>query len=299
MNEPKEIKQAAHPDSQPHATSRCSSLNGDDDTSTMTGPTSDVDDESASITSTISRPDPAGRRDFSIPVDQPAKPVYEAWELVCGDDLVTWDTWKTIWGIKFGLKNKSLDDGFVHTNPLTSYDQGELADLHANAIREYEAKKHKKGKSYSQDLANRLFALEDGGYGKLQAIQALVGDRSRAANKTPYRRREWKIIVLEEREYQMTEELPERKKGLFRRRPKGASFERIFLVLRGEEVNVTKQDGGWRLFNRFTNPWWRIDMFETREARREHQDLVRKLVAKQGGMRPPGIALRNIPNFRA
>ncbi len=46
------------------------------------------------------------------------------------------------------------------TNAVVSFDQGELADMHEDAIRGY---KHKRGasqeKAYEQDLANRAYNL--------------------------------------------------------------------------------------------------------------------------------------------
>ncbi|KAI1417678.1 hypothetical protein F5Y13DRAFT_61086 [Hypoxylon sp. FL1857] len=286
MESPREINQVVYPEVMPPLSPSRSLLSGDGDDATVAGVARDIDDDSLSVLSMESCPDPAGRRGFTVADDEPERPVYEAWEVVYGGDSVDWWTWKSIFGIKLGLKWKTLDDGFLNLNPLSGYDQGELAELCANAVQEYDAKAPKKGKSYAQDLANRVFHLDAGIYNK---VQHLMEDKMRTSNKTPFRRREWRIVVLEEGEFQMTELLPERKKkGLFRRREKPA-VSRFFIVLRGEEVKATKEDGGWRLFNRHSNPWWRIDSRETLEARRQHREHFEKVNSKLRARRGPVI----------
>ncbi|KAI2612938.1 uncharacterized protein GGS25DRAFT_477849, partial [Hypoxylon fragiforme] len=183
--------------------------------------------------------------------------------------------------MKLGVKWTALDDGFVELNPVTSYGQSELADLHAKRIDEYDGRNRKKAKSYAQDLANRVFLLKADIYNR---VQHLMDDKIQATNKTPFRRREWRIVILDECEVQMTELLPERKKGIFRCQPEKPAMSRWFIVLRGQEVKTTKEDGGWRLFNRHSNPWWRIDARETQQARKEHRDHFEK-VNRDLGMR--------------
>ncbi|KAI2618649.1 hypothetical protein GGS26DRAFT_346174 [Hypomontagnella submonticulosa] len=252
-----------------------SSLSDDSEGETMGEGTSDANDDSISVLSFVSYPDPAGRKGFTVPDEEPAKTVYEAWEIISGEDTLNWSTWRTIFGIKLGLRWRSMNDGFMEVDPKPGYEQGELAGLHENAIREYEAKNRKKGKSYAQDLANRVFRLDAGIYSRLQQ---LMDDKIIASNKTPFRRREWRIVVLEEGEFQMTELLPERKyKGIFRRRQEKPAVTRYFIVLRGEEVKSTKEAAGWRLFHRHSNPWWRIDARETQGLRAEHREHFEKV----------------------
>ncbi|KAI1074476.1 hypothetical protein F5B20DRAFT_563417 [Whalleya microplaca] len=250
------------------------SLSEDDDTETVAGGARDAD--ALSITSMESFPDFTGRRALTIQDDQ-TKTVYEAWEIVISEDTTNWSSWKTFCGINFGIRWKSYNDGFLTLNPVMSFEQGELADLHDEAIREYEAKRSKKnkGKSYVQDLANRAYKLPADVYNK---IQYLMDDKVRATNKTPFRLREWHVIMLQKGEFQMTELLPERKKrGLFRKRRDPAAIRKWFVVLQGEETKVTKERGGWRAFGRHSNPWWRIDARDTREARKEYrQHLYRQ-----------------------
>ncbi|KAI0841611.1 hypothetical protein F5Y06DRAFT_259892 [Hypoxylon sp. FL0890] len=293
MDSPREVKQVVYPEGMLPETPSRSSFSKDGDDATMAGITRDVDDDALSVLSMVSYPDPAGRKGFTVTDDEPAKTVYEAWEIIHGEDSVDWSTWKSIWGVKFGLRWKTLDDGFLNLNPLSAYDQEELADLYEKAVREYKIKNPKKGKPYAQDLANRVFHLEADIY---NSVQHLMEDKMRATNKTPFRRREWRIVVLEEGEFQMTELLPERKKkGLFRRREKPA-VSRFFIVLRGEEIKTTKEDGGWRLFNRHSNPWWRIDSRETLEARKEHREHFERVNRKLSLRRGPIV--RNVTNVR-
>ncbi|KAI1467054.1 uncharacterized protein F4812DRAFT_430968 [Daldinia caldariorum] len=168
---------------------------------------------------------------------------------------------------------------------LESYSQEELVGLHANAAYEYSARRSKKGRSYTQDLANRVFRLNSGVYNQ---IQSLVDNKLRSANKTPFRQRDWQVVVLEEGEFRVTELLPERKKkGLFRRRQERPVVSRYFIILRGEEVKSTKDEDGWRAFNLHSNPWWRIDNQETSDARRSHRDHVKKVDRALGRERGP------------
>ncbi|KAI1104199.1 hypothetical protein F4804DRAFT_332493 [Jackrogersella minutella] len=60
----------------------------------------------------------------------------------------------------------------------------ELADLHANTIQEHEVECPKKGKSYTQDLANRVSRLKPDVSDK---IQRLMTAKIRSTNVTPYR----------------------------------------------------------------------------------------------------------------
>ncbi|KAI8964061.1 hypothetical protein F5Y11DRAFT_317059 [Daldinia sp. FL1419] len=98
----------------------------------------------------------------------------------------------------------------------------------------------------------------------------------------------------------MTELLPGcKKKGLFRRQPEAPAKTRHFVIIRGEEVQSTKEKDG--SFYDHSNPWWRIDGQETRETRRNHRDLVRRSdrvleksrgpVSHKTGRKPGGLAV--------
>ncbi|KAI0902501.1 hypothetical protein F4806DRAFT_41533 [Annulohypoxylon nitens] len=291
MTSPNEFeKVVCYEEKMPVTPSRLS-LSEDADAETVAGGTQDTDDDNISILSTLSYPDPLGRKDLLIPSDEPAKPAYEAWEIVKGEDIMVPATWKTICGIRIGVKWESLKDGFTEINPQSGYGQEELANLHLDAIREYEARSLKNKKPYAQDLANRVFGLEMGVYDE---VQFLMDDKIKATNSTPHRRREWRIVMLEEGEFRMTELLPERKKKLFQRHRQRPTVRRFFIVLRGEEVKTSKESEGWRRFGRHTNPWCKVDMQETREARRDRRDHFERIGRKFGTQQ--GSIIRNRTN---
>ncbi|KAI1655044.1 hypothetical protein F4813DRAFT_187620 [Daldinia decipiens] len=285
-----EVKQTVDPEGMPPLSPTLSSLS--EDAETVTGARREVNEDALSILSKESCPDHAGRKTFTVPIDEPAKTVYEAWAVLDSGGTVDKVAWKTFCGIKFGGKWKSYNDGFLTIEPLTSYAQEELAELHENAIQEYGAKSSKKGRSYAQDLANRVFRLNAGVYNRIQFV---INSKLRSTNKTPFRRRDWQVVVLEEGEFQMTELLPERKKkGLLRRRQEKPIVLKYFIVLRGEEVKSAKEGDGWRTFNPYSNPWWRVDGQETYEARRSHRDHVKRVGQALGGSRGPIV--RNVGN---
>ncbi|RYC59122.1 hypothetical protein CHU98_g7086 [Xylaria longipes] len=225
---------------------------------------SDTDDEpevsprdidSISIDSTQSIPDFTGRKMITFD-DERSTTAYEAWE------------WR------------NNHDGLILTSPIVSFDQGELADMHEDAIRGY---KHKHGisqeKAYEQDLANRANDLPADAYDR---IQQLIEDKTMTTNRNPYRQREWRVVVLQPGEFRMTELLPVKRKSFFSRKRLPPKTRTYFVVLRGKEVKSTKEDGGWKAFNRLSNPWWRLDNRETKEERDQHKDVMKKMDRARG-----------------
>ncbi|KAI0443826.1 hypothetical protein F4803DRAFT_292703 [Xylaria telfairii] len=232
------------------------------------------DIDSASINSVESIPDFSGRKILTF--DDERTVAYEAWEFVCIEDRHTRQSWKSFCGINFGDRWRNLNDGYVWVNAIVSLDQGELADMYEDAVRGF---KHKPGisqeKAYEQDLANRVNDLQVDAYDR---VQHLIGDKIVATNRNPYRQREWRVAVLQPGEFQMTELLPERKKrGFFSRKRQDPITRKYFVILRGKEVKSTKEDGGWRAYNRISNPWWRLDNQETKEERDQHREVTRKM----------------------
>ncbi|KAI0873358.1 hypothetical protein GGS24DRAFT_393023 [Hypoxylon argillaceum] len=234
------------------------------------------DTDSISIDSMQSIPDFTGRKMVAFDDDRTTT-AYEAWELVGIEDRYTRQSWKSFCGLDFGARWVSHMDGCVLVNPLVSFDQGELADMHEEAIRLHKVKDGVgKGNAYAQDLANRAYNLPSDFYDKLQH---LLEDKTVATNRTPYRQREWRVVVLQPSEFRMTDLLPERKrKGLFSwMKAKQAPVTRTwFVVIRGQEVKATKEDGGWKAYNRHSNPWWKFDNRETKEGRGQHKDIMKK-----------------------
>ncbi|KAI0115765.1 hypothetical protein GGR51DRAFT_362762 [Nemania sp. FL0031] len=246
-------------------------------------PRSDIDEEmdapqrgadSISINSMQSIPDFTGRKMTTFD-DERTTTVYEAWELVCIEDRHTRQSWKSFCGIDFGIRWLNLKDGCVLVNPIVSYDQGELADMHEDAIRAYKLKHgSSQERAYEQDLANRAHNLPCDPYDKLQH---LLEDKTIATNRNPYRQREWRVVVLQPGEFRMTELLPERKRGFFSWKKQPPAIRTWFVVLRGQEVKSTKEDGGWRAYNRHSNPWWRFDNRETKDERSQRKDIMKKI----------------------
>ncbi|KAI0180078.1 hypothetical protein GGR52DRAFT_568836 [Hypoxylon sp. FL1284] len=303
MSSVEEGKQVVQPEAtrppSPRPSSTASSLSSNDDAKTVTEGAPEKDSDNVSISSSTSYPDVIGRRGLALAEDEASKTVYEAWEITYSDDTTDWDSWHVFCGLRFNIKWKSLNDGFIDISPVTCYEQEALADLHEDRMLAYEdeakakGRWRGKGKSYDQDMANRVFDLDPDIYKRLQH---LVDDRTKATNKTPYHRREWRVVVFDEGEFQMTDALPERRKSLFRRRRPKPQVQRWLVVLRGEEVRSTKDKDGWRLFSRLSNPWWRIDNEQTRPGRLEHREHLKKvqqhnqrkiLAARQGQVPQP------------
>ncbi|KAI1162296.1 hypothetical protein F5B18DRAFT_389552 [Nemania serpens] len=259
-------------------------------------PRSDIDEEdseapprdtdSISLDSSQSLPDVTGRKLLTFN-DERTTTAYEAWELVRIEDRHTRQSWKSFWGVNFGTRWLNHNDGCVLVSPLVSYEQGELADMHEYAIHQH---KHNRGTSqetaYEQALANRAYELPWDIYDK---IEQLLEDKTLSTNKNPYRQREWRVVVLQPSEFRMTERLPERKrKSVFSWKKQPPATRTWFVVIRGREVKSTKEDGGWRAFNRHSNPWWRFDSRETKDERDERRELIKKMDrARDRDRRPP------------
>ncbi|KAI1826229.1 hypothetical protein F4861DRAFT_120064 [Xylaria intraflava] len=235
----------------------------------------DRDDADAiSIDSSHSIPDTWGRKMLAFGDGHTI--AYEAWELVLIPDRLTRRSTKSFFGIEFSNTWHNERDGCILTNPLLAFDQGDLANMHEDAIGGY---KHRRGvdqrKAYEQDLANRTYKLPVDVYDK---AQHLIEDKIIATNRNPHRKREWRIAVLEPREFRMTEFLPQRKrKHFFTRERRLPATRTWFIILRGEEVKSTKEVDGWRGYNQHTNPWWRLDNEETKEARSRRKTIMAKV----------------------
>ncbi|KAI8626797.1 hypothetical protein F5Y19DRAFT_478009 [Xylariaceae sp. FL1651] len=254
----------------------------EEDTDTIGSRARDTD--SISIDSMKSIPDFDGRKMLTFD-DERTTTAYEAWEVVCVDETFTDHVWKSFCGIKFGSRRVYHKNGGVFVKPIVSFEQGELADMRENAIRAY---KHGRGtnqeNAYEQDLANRAFKLPVGVYDKLEA---LIVEKTFVTNRNPYRKRDWRVVVLRPGEFRMTNLLPERKRRhIFSRKRQLPATRTWFVVLQGQEIKSTKDDGGWKAYNRHSNPWWRLDTRETQEERRYHKDFFQKYNKPRGYPRP-------------
>jgi hypothetical protein len=236
------------------------------------------DSDSVSINSMDSVPGPTGNKMLTFE-DERTTTAYEAWELVFVRDRQMRQSWKTFCGIPFSTRWVNRNDGCVLVNPVTAYEQGELADMHEEAGCKY---KQAFG-TYEQDLATRVHKLPHDIYDQLQH---LIEDKTNATNRNPYRKREWHVVLLQQKESQMTEHVPEpRRRGLFGK--KSPALDTYLVVLRGREVKSTKEEGGWKGYNRHSNPWWRLDSRETREERQQHKEFMKKMERKKYGLPRP------------
>ena len=242
-------------------------------------PMSDIDSRldspRTSIDSMESIPDPLGRTmiDFD---NEHTTTVYEAWEFVKIDDGQMRHSWKTIFGINVSTKWVNRNDGCILMSPMISFEQGELADLHNEAVCGHRPKAGTSQEiAYEQDLANRAYDLPSEVRDRLQN---LIEDKFLATNKNPYRKREWRLVILQPGEFRMTKLLPEgKRKSIFSREKHSPASCTWFVVLRGQEVKSTKEDGGWKNFSRYSNPWWKSDKRETKEARDQHKQMMKKM----------------------
>ncbi|KAI0194431.1 hypothetical protein EV127DRAFT_218291 [Xylaria flabelliformis] len=268
-------------------------------------PRSDIDNESIvshrdidaiSINSTESIPDFSGRKMVTFDHEQTTT-AYEAYEFICIDDRHTRQAWNSFCGINFGTRWRNNNDGCVLVNALLSFDQGELADMYEDAIRAYKPKNGtSQEKAYKQDVADRADDLPTDIYDKLQH---LIEDKTMVTNRNPYRQREWRVVILQPGEFRMTELLPQHKRpSFFSRKKRLPATRTYFVVLRGQEVKSTKEDGGWKGYNRISNPWWRLDNQETKEERDKHKGVVKrmnKVRARDRRQRSPPPVIRSIP----
>jgi hypothetical protein len=232
------------------------------------------DTDSISIASTASFPDFMGRKLLTID-DERTTTAYEAWELKLIEGRDMRQSWKTLFGIKIATRWVHRNDGCVLVNSIPSFEQGELTDMHEDAIRRYRNSHARQETAYEQDLANRAYNLP---YDVSDALQHLIEDKTAATNANPYRKREWRVVVLQPGEFQMTELLPEyKRKSFFSRKRQPPAARTWFVVLHGQEVKSTKEDGGWKAYSRHSNPWWRLDNRETREERDQNKGMRKRI----------------------
>ncbi|KAI1433412.1 hypothetical protein GGR50DRAFT_506208 [Xylaria sp. CBS 124048] len=230
--------------------------------------------DTISIDSSESIPDFSGRRMMTLEEENAV--AYEAWELVQIPDRITRQSTRSFCGINFSSTWRNERNGITLINAVLPFSQDDLAKKHEDAIREF---KHRRdvdqGRAYEQDLANRAYKLPFEIYDE---VQHLMEDKVVATNRNPHRRREWRVAVLEEREFRMTELLPQRKRKHFFTRERRPPATRAWLVIiRGEEVKSNKECGGWKVYDRRTNPWWRLDNHETKEERGRYKAFMKKM----------------------
>ncbi|KAI1304348.1 hypothetical protein F5Y03DRAFT_395559 [Xylaria venustula] len=232
------------------------------------------DIDSVSVDSMESVLDHHGRKQMNLDSERTTT-AYEAWELSVTEEKHSRRAWKSLFGIKFGTQWTMNDFKCIAVTPDVSFGQGELADMYEDAVRSY---KHKRGTSqemaYEQNLANRVYDLPGDSF---ERLQQLVANKIMVTNHNPHRKREWHIVLLQAGGFQVTKLSPVDHKwtSIFSRKRSRPATRPWFVILRGQEVRSTKEDGGWKTFDESSNPWWRFDKRETKKERDQYKKMGR------------------------
>lgn len=170
---------------------------------------------SLTASSTASFPDLRGFSNYVV-ADEHTRVVYEAYAFTKYDGVEDCYTWKSFCGLRFGKIWHLTKNGYLVRQAEMAYDQDELSDMHAAAIRTFDeaermaggkGKKTKKtkgnkaddndkdGAAYAQDLADRVYRLP---YDVYHSVAELVTSKTWATDMNPSRKREWRVVVLEE-----------------------------------------------------------------------------------------------------
>ena len=119
----------------------------------------------------------------------------------------------------------------------------------------------KKSSSYTDDLNARISALP----GCLaNRLGALLDTRYSATNKSPFARREWKVVLMRPLENPLAGDVPQGHavtlpvgRTTRKHTRKNAPVQKWFLVIRGQ-VTTTSQSG-FLTYDTSSNPWIKID----------------------------------------
>ena len=186
-------------------------------------------------------------------------------------------SFKRVCGITITSIYKTGKGGYAGVRPIVSYTQAELVQIVDGAEQQWNNKIRAnknifrrffcfgpsfgpRKETYVQNLARRLFELPSCLPSKLGA---LLDSRFVATNKTPYFRREWKIVLLQPMPGVLTDEAPrdnKNKKTWFWNYPKEIQRDPVqkwLVILRGHNTAVSDQ--GFTSFNTLSNPWISVD----------------------------------------
>ncbi|KAK5656901.1 hypothetical protein OQA88_4452 [Cercophora sp. LCS_1] len=209
------------------------------------------------------------------------KPVYEAYNIRLPlDDKETNETSK-LFGITTRRHNIA---GFA--NPTVrnlDCDQSELASMHLQALEQARSKTKRcwpsrilrgKAKSYEQDLDERCRGLP---LQVQEAMHRLLQDKEWATS-TRYRVRTYTVAVMREREryrFAQTEHAdaakPKHKVRFWKNKPVAPEGLDYFVVIRGAETKVCKDEKGFTQIFRRDNPWREVDIEENRQRERDER----------------------------
>jgi hypothetical protein len=183
---------------------------------------------------------------------------------------------KSVFGVKVASTYTVLKDGYAGVRAIPSYTQTELENMVAAAESSWDSGllRFVKRDNYVRDLARRVFELPACLPSKLGA---LLDCRFVATNKSPYVRREWKIVMLKLVDDVMTDEGPRMKKfRLWGRHSRGRNdqVQKWLVVLRGQDTRISQE--GFAIFNTMSNPWLRVDekLHYARENMAEKQETL-------------------------
>lgn len=170
----------------------------------------------------------------------------------------------------FNVKTTSVAarDGYTGVRAVPYYTQDELGRMVNEDQEAFDKSCSKCGflrtenkpSSYTEDLTTRLFALP----GCLaNRLGALLDTRHSATNKSPFVRREWKVVLLRPMENPISggshkdqAKSPKRHFGRGRSQ-KNDPVQKWLIVIRGQ-VTMTSQDG-FLTYDTSSNPWLKAD----------------------------------------
>lgn len=185
----------------------------------------------------------------------------------------------------FNVKTTSVAarDGYTGVRAVPYYTQDELGRMVNEDQEAFDKSCSKCGflrtenkpSSYTEDLTTRLFALP----GCLaNRLGALLDTRHSATNKSPFVRREWKVVLLRPMENPISggshkdqAKSPKRHFGRGRSQ-KNDPVQKWLIVIRGQ-VTMTSQDG-FLTYDTSSNPWLKADEL-AQQRHREKRGLPR------------------------
>ncbi|RYP22039.1 hypothetical protein DL765_001945 [Monosporascus sp. GIB2] len=251
-----------------------SSPPSEDDTSTAADDTSDT-------SSVLSAPDTnnLGWKIFRVP-NSATDTVYEAWEMLSVTPTNELRSKTKFLGFDLKANYAVARDGYTGVRAVPYYNQEELAGMVTAAQEAYSTGRSRRGllqiwkrRSYMEDLTARLFSLPDSLPNRLGA---LLDTRYAATNKSPYTRREWKVVFMKRIESAIAADpshdrsKPAAWYSARKRSQERGPIQKWFIVIRGQVTQTS--ESGFVAFDTATNPWLKAD----RQIHREKAELRAK-----------------------
>lgn len=216
----------------------------------------EVTSDGDSVTTSSTQVSTARGSENLISLDADTKTAYEAYEIISAGRTEEVVSWFRLGPISIWRRFEWQDDDFINLNPCVNFSQDELSDLYLRKSSKFPVSC---GKSYDQDLANRVNRLPINIY---RELDLLIDNKTNATKYSPFRQREWNIVMLQEGEQQLTKASPQRRWNFLKFRREKPLIRRWFVVLQVKETKVSKE--GWKSYNAHTNPWVDLDQRERR-----------------------------------